>query len=85
MPNESGTYVWDADHNAWKNLGTFIGEKGETGSQGPQGIQGPAGADGITPNISAEARIVSSGTGTPSVSVVKSGTTAAPIFTFNFN
>ena len=85
MPSESGTYVWDADHNAWENLGTFIGEKGETGSQGPQGIQGPAGADGITPDISAEARIVSSGTGTPSVSVVKSGTTAAPIFTFNFN
>ena len=55
MPNDSGTYVWDADHNQWTNLGQFIGEKGEQGIQGPQGptgatgaqgLQGPAGADG---------------------------------------
>lgn len=47
-------------------------------------LDGTAGADGITPTISATAS-VGTGTGTPSVSVTKSGTDAAPSFTFDFD
>lgn len=50
---------------------------------GATGATGPAGQDGITPDISASATI-DANTGTPAVSVVKSGTTAAPSFAFNF-
>ena len=52
MSNDQGTYIWDADHNEWKNLGNFVGErgvkgdKGDTGAQGPKGDTGPAGAQG---------------------------------------
>ena len=65
------------------------GATGATGPQGPQGetgATGPAGADGadgVTPVISATASVNSS-TGTPSVSVTKSGTDAAPSFAFAF-
>ena len=62
------------------------GETGETGPQGPQGETGetgPAGADGVTPVISATASVNSS-TGTPAVTVTKSGTDAAPSFAFAF-
>ena len=43
MTNDQGTYIWDADHNEWKNLGNFIGEQGP---QGIQGLQGPKGDKG---------------------------------------
>lgn len=56
------------------------GPQGETGPQGPQGPQGPAGSAGI---ITATAS-VDSGTGTPGVTVTKSGTDAAPNFAFAF-
>ena len=55
MTNDQGTYIWDADHNEWKNLGNFIGPRGDrgpqgntgaTGPQGPQGVQGPQGLPG---------------------------------------
>ena len=59
------------------------GPQGETGPQGPQGIQGPAGNDGTTPDITMGAT-VSASTGTPGVTVQKSGTTAEPVFTLNF-
>lgn len=65
---------------AFKNL---KGQKGDTGSQGPQGPQGPKGATGPTPTITASAT-VSNTTGTPSVNVTRSGTDAAPTFTFAF-
>lgn len=54
------------------------------GPQGPQGIQGPAGQDGITPTITATAT-VDNNTGTPSVSVTKSGTDENPSFAFAFH
>lgn len=58
MADDQGTYIWDADHNEWKNLGNFIGEqgvkgdkgdqgpKGDTGAAGPVGAQGPQGLQG---------------------------------------
>lgn len=66
------------------------GDTGDTGPQGPTGATGPAGqdgsdgADGQTPVISAAATI-GTGTGTPSVTVTKSGTDLAPILTFAFD
>ena len=46
--------------------------------------RGKTGADGVTPNISATAS-VSNTTGTPSVTVTKSGTAANPSFNFAFS
>ena len=59
------------------------GDKGATGDRGPQGIQGIQGATGATPVITASATVGNT-TGTPSVQVVKSGTTTNPTFAFNF-
>lgn len=61
--------------------------------KGPQGIQGPkgdkgdtgdTGATGATPVITGAATIDNS-VGTPSVTVVKTGTDASPTLTFNFS
>ena len=46
--------------------------------------QGDDGADGTTPSITAAAT-VDANVGTPAVNVVKTGTDAAPTFTFNFS
>ena len=59
------------------------GDKGATGERGPQGIQGIQGATGATPVITASATVENT-TGTPSVQVVKGGTTTNPTFAFNF-
>lgn len=59
------------------------GPKGDTGPRGPQGEQGPRGETGATPTITASAT-VSNTTGTPTVNVTRSGTDAAPTFTFAF-
>ena len=59
------------------------GDKGATGERGPQGIQGIQGATGATPIITASATVGNT-TGTPTVKVVKGGTTTNPTFAFNF-
>lgn len=59
------------------------GDKGATGDRGPQGIQGIQGATGATPIITASATVGNT-IGTPTVEVVKGGTTANPTFAFNF-
>lgn len=59
------------------------GEKGDTGATGAKGEKGEKGDTGATPIISALATINSS-SGTPSVSVMKSGTDESPNFTFAF-
>lgn len=66
--------ITDKSHPSGQSFNVMDGATGETG---------PAGADGITPEIGATAT-VDANTGTPAVSVVKSGTTAAPSFAFNF-
>lgn len=47
-------------------------------------LKGETGEDGVTPDIIANATVNSS-VGTPSVTVVKTGTDANPTFTFNFS
>ena len=78
-------FVWDGSQ--WSSQGQMQGAKGETGAQGPQGVQGPvgpAGRDGVTPDITIDASVDST-VGTPSVQVVKGGTSAAPSFAFAFS
>lgn len=54
-----------------------------SGLKGERGATGAAGQTGATPVVSATAT-VDSGVGTPSVTVTKGGTTAAPSFAFAF-
>ena len=61
----------------------FSGLKGAKGDKGDTGDTGATGATGATPNVSATAS-VNSATGTPSVSVTKSGTAENPYFAFAF-
>lgn len=39
-------YQWDVDHDAWVNVGTLKGPKGDTGPQGPKGDTGSQGPKG---------------------------------------
>ena len=56
------------------------GAKGDPGPQGPAGPEGPAASD---PDITANATVDAT-SGTPDVTVTKSGTDAAPIYSFAF-
>lgn len=55
-----------------------------TGLKGADGTNGANGADGVTPVVSATAS-VDANTGTPAVSVTKSGSDANPVFNFAFS
>ena len=59
------------------------GQDGQDGQPGRDGADGKDGQDGVTPNITATATVDNT-PGTAGVTVVKSGTDANPIFTFNF-
>lgn len=66
---------------------TITDENGTTTaniSNGVDGQQGPAGNDGVTPDVAMNVS-VGSNTGTPTVNVTKSGTTAQPVFTVVFD
>lgn len=60
------------------------GEQGEQGKQGMRGKQGIPGEPGVTPDITVNATVDET-TGTPSVSVNKSGTADSPIFDLAFS
>lgn len=61
----------------------FTIPRGATGAAGKDGQDGADGADGVTPNISVTAS-VDANTGTPSVTVTKSGSTESPTFNLAF-
>ena len=65
------------------NLVLVNGKDGKDGIDGKEGTPGAAGPAGTTPQITAEAT-VEEGTGTPEVTVEKTGTQEAPKFTFKF-
>ena len=60
------------------------GPQGPAGPQGEDGEQGEQGEPGVTPNITVEATVDST-TGTPDVTVTKTGTDEEPVYTLAFS
>lgn len=63
---------------------TITDENGTSSVHIDNGAQGAPGSDGTTPDVSVNAS-VGANTGTPTVTVTKSGTTAQPVFTLVFD
>lgn len=80
---DPGGYLWTKTTFSDGKIAYSVARQGANGATGPQGPQGPAGASGTTPTITASATVNNS-TGTPSVTVTKSGTNTNPSFTFAF-
>ena len=74
---EQYSVLWTDTNYQTHSAGSFIAP------EGPTGATGAAGANGVTPVISASASVDST-TGTPAVTVTKTGTDAAPSFAFAF-
>ena len=66
------------------NFSGLKGEPGEQGVPGQNGQNGADGSDGITPNLTATASVGAS-TGTPAVTVTRTGTDENPNFYFQFD
>lgn len=79
----SGNLSWTKSQGAGGNVPATTNIKGPKGDTGSQGDPGPTGPTGATPTITATATITNT-TGTPSVTVSKSGPDTAPQFTFAF-
>ena len=77
--NTSTYDIYKADSGVnWHRIGNIKGANGSNGTNGTNGT------NGVTPSISATATVNNS-TGTPSVTVTKSGTDANPSFAFAFS
>lgn len=66
------------------NFSGLKGEPGEQGAPGQNGQNGADGSDGVTPNLTATASVGAS-TGTPAVTVTRTGTDENPNFYFQFD
>lgn len=73
-------YIWDADSNAWVNIGPLEGPAGPQGAQGPKGEDGQPGPAGQAATIT----VGSTTTGAPGTQaqVTNAGNENAAIFNF---
>ena len=84
---KTGTTEAPVFNFAFSNLKGAKGDTGATGAPGQNGTNGTNGSDGtdgVTPDVSATASVDNTSSLTPTCTVTKTGTTAAPIFNFAF-